>query len=70
LAVHGATVSDVLKDAAKQHPAILRFIVDDGGRLHSWIRIYSGEEDVAVLEGLDTPVADGELVHVIPCILD
>ena len=42
-------------------------IADDGG-LRRFVNVYIGGEDIRFLDGLDTPVADGDEVTILPAV--
>lgn len=62
----GATVGDVLRDVVTNHPDTERqFFAPDGG-LNRYVNVYLNDEDVRVLDGLDTSVEDADTVMVLP----
>ena len=61
----GATVREVLDDLVERHPALGDQILADGG-IAPFVNVYLGGEDVRTLDGLDTPVPDGETVILLP----
>ncbi|WP_214413499.1 MoaD/ThiS family protein [Sphaerisporangium fuscum] len=63
----GATLSDLIGDLEARHPGIKERIVDDSG-LRRFVNVYLNDEDVRFLGGLDTPVADGDTVTVLPAV--
>jgi molybdopterin converting factor small subunit len=63
----GATLSDLFGDLEARHPGLRARIVDDGG-LRRFVNVYLNDEDVRFLGGLDTPVADGDTVTVLPAV--
>ena len=67
VAVEGATVAAVLADLVARHPAI-RAKLYDGDKLRHYINILVNDEDVRYLDDLDTVVADGAVVALIPAV--
>jgi cysteine synthase B len=61
----GTTVREVLDDLVDRHPALGPQILADGG-IAPFVNVYLGGEDVRTLDGLDTPVPDGETVILLP----
>ena len=41
---------------------------NEQGQLRSFVNIYVGDEDIRYLQGVETPVPDGETVSIIPAI--
>jgi molybdopterin converting factor small subunit len=64
----GATVSDLLKALDTAHPGFAERLYDDGGGLRRFVNIFVAEEDIRFLDGLDTPVADGQTVSIVPAV--
>ena len=62
----GATVGQVLGSLADDHPATKTQIFGDGGELNRYVNVYLNDEDVRVLDGLDTAVADGDTLVILP----
>jgi molybdopterin converting factor small subunit len=58
-------IIDALETAA---PGIKARIVDDAGALRRFVNVFVGEEDVRFLDGIDTVIADGVTVSVIPAV--
>jgi molybdopterin converting factor small subunit len=61
----GATVREVLDDLTSRFPA-LRGQVFDGDGIAPFINVFLESEDVRTLDGLDTSVADGSTVMLLP----
>jgi molybdopterin synthase sulfur carrier subunit len=62
----GATVGDVLRALADEHPGTRSQLFADGGALNRYVNVYLNDEDVRVLDGLDTPVSDADTVVILP----
>jgi molybdopterin converting factor small subunit len=62
------TLREVLAGLDAAYPGLAGRIVDDGGQLRRFVNVYVGEEDVRFAQGLDTPVAAGARVSVIPAV--
>lgn len=61
----GATVADVLEDIVVRYPALGSQLLEDGD-LASYVNVYVGGEDIRTRDGVDTPVADGAQVILLP----
>jgi molybdopterin converting factor small subunit len=68
VAVDGATVGDVLKSLEGVHPGFAERLLDGEGGLRRFVNVFVADDDVRFLEGLDTPVPDGETVSIIPAV--
>jgi molybdopterin synthase sulfur carrier subunit len=57
----------VISDLEANHSGISeRLIVD--GKLHRFVNIYVNDEDVRFSGGLDTAIADGDSVTILPAV--
>jgi cysteine synthase B len=61
----GDSVREVLDDLVAQHPALGPQILANGG-IAPFVNVYVGGEDVRTLNGLDTAVATGDTVILLP----
>jgi sulfur-carrier protein len=66
--VEGVTVGDALKALDSSHPGFNERLFDENGNLRRFVNVFMGEEDIRFLEGLDTPVAPGAVVSVVPAV--
>ncbi len=62
----GANVGEVLRDLASSHPATEGQLFSADGDLNRYVNVYLNDEDVRVLDGLDTVVADGDTLQILP----
>ena len=64
--VSGTTLGEALNDLFAQFPAVREQIVDGEGQINRFVNVYVDNEDVRLGQGLDTPVADGGTVIILP----
>jgi molybdopterin synthase sulfur carrier subunit len=62
----GEKVGDVLRSLAERHPDIEEQLFSPDGELNRYVNVYLNDEDVRVLDGLDTAVAEGDTVVILP----
>ncbi|MBW3607043.1 MAG: MoaD family protein [Actinobacteria bacterium] len=62
----GENVGDVLRSLADQHPATQPQMFAEGGELNRYVNVYLNDEDVRVLDGLETPVGTGDVLVILP----
>jgi molybdopterin synthase sulfur carrier subunit len=62
----GESVGDVLRQLAQQHPATEGQLFGDEGQLNRYVNVYLNDEDVRVLNGLDTEVQEGDTLVILP----
>jgi molybdopterin synthase sulfur carrier subunit len=66
--VEGDTVGEVLTGLDAAHPGFAGRLLDDDGQLRRFVNVFVADDDVRYLQGLDTPVPDGETVAIIPAV--
>ncbi len=66
VAAEGANVGEVLRALADAHPATAQQIFGADGDLNRYVNVYLNDEDVRVLEGLDTTVKDSDTLVILP----
>jgi sulfur-carrier protein len=66
--VEGSTVREVLDALFDVHGELRDRMSDDEGALRRFVNVYVGGEDIRFGDGLDTPVADGDEVQILPAV--
>jgi MoaD family protein len=66
--VDGATVQEVLDGLFARHDELRSRISDDDGSLRRFVNVYLAGEDIRFLDGLQTPVADGAELTILPAV--
>jgi sulfur-carrier protein len=64
--VEGGTVGDALRALADRHPSTRDQLFSPEGELNRYVNVYLNDEDVRVLEGLDTSAAESDTVVILP----
>jgi molybdopterin converting factor small subunit len=62
----GVDVGEVLRALAAAHPGTSEQLFSGDGELNRYVNVYLNDEDVRVLDGLDTAVAEGDTVVILP----
>ncbi len=62
----GADVGEVLRALATEHPATESQLFSESGELNRYVNVYLNDEDVRVLEGLETGVAETDTIVILP----
>ncbi|MGH9297996.1 MAG: ubiquitin-like small modifier protein 1 [Acidimicrobiales bacterium] len=68
LSTEEGTVRDLIGSIEDAHPGIAARLLDEKGTLRRFVNVFVGGEDVRYLDGLDTKVADGQTVSVVPAV--
>jgi molybdopterin synthase sulfur carrier subunit len=64
--VDGSTVGGALKALAERYPATRDQLFSPEGELNRYVNVYLNDEDVRVLDGLDTAAGDSDTVVILP----
>ena len=62
----GANVGEVLRALTAEHPDTEAQLFGEDGELNRYVNVYLNDEDVRVLDGLETAVSDGDTVVILP----
>jgi molybdopterin synthase sulfur carrier subunit len=65
---NGATVAEVLAGLDAAHPGFADRLFDEQGRLRRFVNVFVADEDIRFLDGVDTAVADGATVSIVPAV--
>ncbi|MEY3361824.1 MAG: hypothetical protein RL531_1543 [Actinomycetota bacterium] len=64
----GATIGEVFAAIVGQYPGLGGQLIDDSGSLHKFVNVYVNDEDIRYLDSLGTPVAEGDVVSILPAV--
>ena len=62
----GSNVGEVLRAVASAHPDTERQLFQEDGTLNRYVNVYLNDEDVRVLDGLDTAVKETDTLVILP----
>ncbi|GHV28622.1 MoaD family protein [Spirochaetia bacterium] len=72
VSAEGSTVGEAIKNFADAYPDIKQHLYQGGEQssleLRSFINVFVGEDNIKKLQGLDTKVADGGTIMLVPAI--
>ncbi|AYY12156.1 MoaD/ThiS family protein [Actinobacteria bacterium YIM 96077] len=63
----GDTLSALIDDLESRHSGLRDRLVENG-ELRRFVNVYLNDEDVRFLDGLKTPLSDGDAVTVLPAV--
>jgi molybdopterin synthase sulfur carrier subunit len=66
--VEGATVGEALENLYARHGELRERMADEDGGLRRFVNVYLGGEDIRFLDGLETPVSDGDELTILPAV--
>ena len=68
VSVQGNTVGQALDDLTSQYPALRQHLFNGDGHVRPFVNLYLHEENIKGLQGMDTPLAAGDRILLIPSI--
>ena len=66
--VEGSTLAEVLASLNAAHPGFSDRLLDSEGNLHRFVNVFVADDDVRYMQGLETAVASGQTVSIIPAV--
>ncbi len=66
ITISAATLATAIAELDRRYPGLQGRLVNGDGRLHEFVSVFVGEEDVRLLQGLQTPLDDHSEVSIIP----
>ena len=68
VSVDGATVGDVFTSLVAKYPGLRDNLLDGEGGMHKFVNVYKDDDDIRYLDGLDTKLADGDVLTILPAV--
>jgi molybdopterin synthase sulfur carrier subunit len=66
LSASGSSVKEILQAVAQSHPDTQSQLFSADGELNRYVNVYLNDEDVRVLDGLQTPVGESDTLVILP----
>ena len=64
----GSTLRELIQNLDQRHPGFANHLLENGGTQRRFVNIYLNDEDVRYLNGLETPVAEDDVVSILPAV--
>jgi sulfur-carrier protein len=68
LELEPGTVADLVDQIDGKYPGFKEQVITEAGELHRFVNVYVNDEDARYLDKLDTKVADGDTVSLLPSV--
>ena len=68
VSAEGSTLGELVADLGRQYPGLRDALLGDDGQLRRFVQTYVNDEDVRFLGGIETPLADGDSVAILPAV--
>jgi molybdopterin converting factor small subunit len=66
--VEAGTVAEALKALDAAHAGFAERLFDESGALRRFVNVFLADEDIRFLQGVDTPVTEGQVVSIVPAV--
>ena len=68
LSVQGDTVGDIMQTLEHDYAGLTERILGPDGELRNFVNLFVGSHDIRNLAGLNTAVADGDVLSIVPAV--
>jgi molybdopterin synthase sulfur carrier subunit len=68
VSVQADTVQDIVQDLTLNFPELKRHLLDEQGRLRSFVNVFVGDDDIRDLKHEQTEVEENTIVSIVPAI--
>ncbi len=68
VSVRGATVGEAMSDLVVSYPSLKAHLFNSEGSLRPFVNVFLADENVKDLQGMNTPLSDGDRLLLIPSI--
>jgi len=68
ISAQGDTIGEVIDDVVRQFPGTATHLKAPDGGVHRFVNVYLNDEDVRYLGKLETKVAEGDTVSIVPAV--
>lgn len=68
VAIEGSTIGEVINGLVDRYPGMTGQLLNEDGTLHRFVNVYVNDDDVRYLSLLETPIAPGDEVSILPAV--
>jgi molybdopterin synthase sulfur carrier subunit len=68
VSVEATTVAEAFEALEAAHPGFRERLLDDDGNLRRFVNVFVSDEDVRFMDGLATPIPEGETISIVPAV--
>lgn len=66
--VEAGTIGSAIEELGARYPGFREQVLTESGELHRYVNVYVNDEDARYLSKLDTEVADGDTISLLPSV--
>ena len=64
----GASLTELVRDLEQRYPGMGERLMDEAGELRRFVNVFVNGEDVRFLDGMATPIGEGDEVSIVPAV--
>jgi molybdopterin synthase sulfur carrier subunit len=64
----GANIAELLDDIGRRYPGFRDGLFGPNGEVRQFVNIYVNDEDIRYLGRLETPIAGGDVISILPAV--
>lgn len=64
----GPTLAAIVSNLETTYPGLQDRLLDDAGEIRRFVNVFVNGEDVRFLDGLSTPIGEGDEVSIVPAV--
>jgi len=68
VAAEGTTLRELISNVDSRHPGFAGQLLESDGAQRRFVNIYVNDEDVRYLNGLETPLAESDVISILPAV--
>jgi len=68
LNIQATNVQDVVNDLSFNFPELKRHLLDDNGKIRSFVNVFVGDDDIRDLQNEHTSLKDDSVISIVPAI--
>lgn len=62
------TVDQAVEALTTEYPELKTHLIDNNGKVRSFIKVFVGDDDIKALDGIDTELNENDVVSIVPAI--
>lgn len=66
--VNGSDVATAMRDLVEQYPTLEQHLYNGNGEMRAFVNLFLGQDNIKDLQGLETPLNEGDMLRLIPSI--
>ncbi len=68
ISVQGRTAAEAIQNLVSLYPALQPHLYNSQGSLRPFVNLFLGEENIHTLQGMDTPLGEGDVLRLVPSV--